>query len=114
MITVAETSIFHRRATTLLSPQAYDDLILFLALNPGAGDEIVGTGGIRKLRYAAKGKGKSGGVRVIYYYADAAMPLFALGIYGKGEQVELSADQRKRMIALVAELKARRKLRRVT
>jgi hypothetical protein len=52
-----------RRAEKLLSEDEHDGLIAFLASDPEAGDEIVGTGGVRKVRYGAKGKGKSGGVR---------------------------------------------------
>ena len=82
-----------RRADALLTADERHELIDYLAHNPCAGDLIEGTGGIRKLRYAAKGKGKSGGVRVIYYMFDDAHPLFALLIYGKNEQADLSPVQ---------------------
>ena len=59
LLTVVETSAFVRRATKLLSPEEYEDLIFYLALYRAAGDEIPGTGGVRKLRYAAHGKGGS-------------------------------------------------------
>ncbi len=108
MLTVVETGIFYRRATALLSRDEHDALIAFLATNPFAGDEIVGTGGVRKVRFAAKGKGKSGGARVIYYIVDETMPLFALLIYGKGEQADLTAAQRTTVAALAAEIKATR------
>lgn len=49
-----------------------------------------GTGGIRKLRWSAQGKGKSGGVRVIYYYHNNTIPLFLLTVFGKGEKANLS------------------------
>jgi len=61
LIAVAETSAFTRSAEKLLSPQEHHELIGFLAANPTVGDEIPGLGGTRKLRFAAKGKGKSGG-----------------------------------------------------
>ena len=67
LVTVIETTAFARRAEKLLSPDERDEVVTFLAENPEAGDEIPGTGGVRKVRFAAKGKGKSGGVRVIYY-----------------------------------------------
>ena len=54
------------------------ELVDFLAENPLAGDEIPGTGGVRKLRFAAFGRGKRGGARVIYYYLDETMPIYAL------------------------------------
>ena len=53
-----------------------------------------GTGGIRKLRWSAQGKGKSGGVRVIYYYHNGTMPLFLLTAFGKGEKANLSKAER--------------------
>ena len=53
-----------------------------------------GTGGIRKLRWSAHGKGKSGGVRVIYYYHHDFIPLFVLTVFGKGEKANLSKSER--------------------
>jgi hypothetical protein len=83
-------------------------LIAFLASHPEAGDEIVGTGGVRKVRYGAKGKGKSGGVRVIYYFYDQDMPIYALLVYGKNERADLTAEQRKAVAAFAAAIKATR------
>lgn len=68
MQTVVETPIFQRRAAKLLSDAERSALIEFLARHPESGDEIQGTGGVRKVRFAAGGKGKSAGVRVIYYF----------------------------------------------
>lgn len=109
MQTVAETSIFRRRAEKLLSADEHRALITYLARNPDAGDEIEGTGGVRKLRFAAKGRGKSGGVRVIYYLADESLPIYALLIYGKNEQVDLDPEQRKAVAAFAAAIKAQRR-----
>jgi len=53
-----------------------------------------GTGGIRKLRWSAQGRGKSGGVRVIYYYHNKTVPLFLLTVFGKGEKANLSKQER--------------------
>jgi mRNA-degrading endonuclease RelE of RelBE toxin-antitoxin system len=93
LIVVKESSVFTRRADKLLSPAEREELVNFLAANPTEGDVIPDLGGIRKVRFAAKGKGKSGGVRVIYYFHDDSVPLYALIIYGKGEQEELTPDQ---------------------
>jgi mRNA-degrading endonuclease RelE of RelBE toxin-antitoxin system len=109
MQTVVETPIFIRRAEKLLSKGEYADLIAYLASYPDAGDEIVGTGGVRKVRFAAMGKGKSGGVRVIYYFYDQDLPIYALLIYGKNERADLTAEQRKAVAAFAAEIKATRK-----
>jgi mRNA-degrading endonuclease RelE of RelBE toxin-antitoxin system len=109
VITIVETPIFLRRVAALLSDSEHKELIDFLAANPRAGDEIVGTGGVRKVRFAAKGKGKSGGVRVIYYVVDETLPLFALLIYGKNEQGNLTPNQRERVAALALSIKRSRR-----
>ena len=66
MHTVAETPIFSRQIDKLFSEDEKRELIDYLAENPLAGDEIPGTGGVRKVRFAASGRGKRGGARVIY------------------------------------------------
>ena len=109
MQTVVETPVFIRRVEKLLSEGEHAGLITFLASDPEAGDEIVGTGGVRKVRYGAKGKGKSGGVRVIYYFYDQDMPVYALLVYGKNERADLTAKQRKAVAAFAAAIKATRK-----
>jgi hypothetical protein len=106
LITVVETTPFTRKADKILTTEEKDDLIKFLAANPCEGEEIVGTGGVRKVRFASHGKGKSGGVRVIYYYYDDTMPLFALLIYAKGEQADLTPDQKRVVTTMAATLKA--------
>lgn len=114
LVTVLETSAFSRRADKPLTVDERDDLIAFLAENPEAGDEIPGTGGVRKVRFAAKGKGKSGGVRVIYYYFDGDNPLYAIFVYGKGEQANLTPEQTKSVAGFAASIKAAAKLKRRT
>ncbi len=109
MQTVVETSVFIRRAQKLLSEAEHAELIEYLAQHPEAGDEIVGTGGVRKVRYAADGRGKSGGFRVIYYFYDEALPLYALLIYGKNERADLTSEQRKVVATFAASIKAMRK-----
>lgn len=106
MLTVVETSAFARRAEKLLSSAEHEELVFYLALNPGAGDEIPGTGGVRKVRFAARGKGKSGGVRVIYYFFDEENPLYAIFLYGKDEQANLTGAQKREVAAFAATIKA--------
>ncbi|MFQ5639293.1 MAG: type II toxin-antitoxin system RelE/ParE family toxin [bacterium] len=60
-----------------------------------------GTGGVRKLRWSRKGRGKRGGVRVIYFFYDEEMPLFLLTIFGKGEKKNLSKAERNELAKLV-------------
>jgi hypothetical protein len=113
MLTVVETSAFARRAEKLLSTDEHEELLFFLALHPQSGDEIPGTGGVRKVRFAARGKGKSGGVRVIYYFYDQENPLYAIFLYGKNEQANLTPDQKRQVAAFAAPLQAAAKIRRI-
>lgn len=109
MQTVAETPIFTRQTEKLFSDEDKRELIDFLAENPLAGDEIPGTGGVRKLRFAASGRGKRGGARVIYYFLDETMPLYALLAYAKNAQDDMTPDEKRVVAALVVALKATRK-----
>ena len=94
MQTIVELPEFLRKAQGLLEREEKLSLINYLAAHPQSGDLMQGTGGIRKLRWAAQGKGKSGGVRVIYYYHNHSMPLFLLTVFGKGEKANLSPSER--------------------
>ena len=69
-------------------------VVMMLATNPGAGVEIPGTGGARKVRVAGRGKGKSGGYRVITFYTGEQMPVFLLNVFSKGDRVDLSQAER--------------------
>lgn len=71
-----------------------DDLITLLAENPAAGDEIQGTGGCRKLRIAGRGKGKSGGYRIVTFFTGDTMPVFLITVFAKGERINLSQAER--------------------
>ena len=109
MQTVAETPTFARQADKLFSEDEKRAVIDFLAENPLAGDEIPGTGGVRKLRFGALGRGRRGGARIIYYFLDETMPIYALLAYAKSARTDLSPDQNRAVSALVAALKAARK-----
>ena len=109
MQTVAEAPIFSRQTDKLFSEDEKRELIDFLAENPLAGDEIPGTGGVRKVRFAASGRGKRGGARVIYYYLDETMPLYALLAYAKNAKEDMTPDEKRAVSALVTALKATRK-----
>ena len=104
MQTVAELPSFIRLAQGLLSEEERLELIRFLAERPRAGDLIEGTGGIRKLRWGRGGRGKSGGVRVIYYYHSDFMPLYLLTLYAKSDRSNLSQEQKKELAKLSEEL----------
>ena len=93
MQTIVELPEFLKKSDKLLSNQERLSMINYLAEHPAAGDILQGTGGVRKLRWSARGKGKSGGVRIIYYYHNEAMPLFLLTLFGKSEQSNLSKSE---------------------
>lgn len=109
MQTVVETRTFYRRADKLLSEEEHANLINMIAAHPASGEEIVGTGGVRKMRFGALGKGKSGGVRVIYYFYDEEMPIYALLIYAKNERADLTPQERHAVASFAAGIKATRK-----
>lgn len=109
MQVVAETPLFTRQTEKLFSDDEKRELIDFLAANPLAGDEIPGTGGVRKVRFAASGHGKRGGARVIYYYLDESMPIYALLAYAKNAKTDMTAEEKRAVSGLAAALKAARK-----
>ncbi len=109
MHAVAETSIFTRRADALLNREDRGNLISTLAADPTAGALVPGLGGIRKLRFAPAGRGKSGAFRVIYYFAAEDRPILALLIYAKNEQDNITPQQRDVLLDLIARDKVERR-----
>jgi hypothetical protein len=98
---IIETSVFTRRVTALLSDDEYRELQATLVERPKAGPVIPGSGGIRKLRWSASGRGKRGGARVIYYWATEQEHLLMLFIYAKNESDDLTQDQIKTLRHIV-------------
>lgn len=98
---IAELPTYTRLADKLLSAAERQDLIDYLAEHPKAGDVMEGTGGVRKLRWQRGGQGKSGGVRVIYYYHDDLMPLYLLTLFAKGDKANLTKAERNDLADLV-------------
>ena len=94
METVVELPEFQRKATSLISEYEKQGIINYLAAHPKDGVLMPGTGGIRKFRWASGNKGKSGGVRVVYYYHNKSMPLFLLSLFGKSEKANLTKSER--------------------
>ena len=101
VLTVAELPEYLRAATRLLADDDRRAIVEHLAAHPSAGDLIEGTGGVRKLRWARDGRGKSGGVRVIYYFHSEAMPLYLLTMFAKNERANLSKAERNALAGLV-------------
>lgn len=107
MHTVVETPVFIRSARQAgVTEEEIDAIKAFLAYSPDAGDEMPGTGGARKLRFAARGKGKSGGYRVITFYSGETIPVFLLDIYAKGEKIDLSQSEKNELRKILADLAA--------
>lgn len=102
MLTVVELPEFRSRAKYLLGDSGRLSIVTYLATHPEAGSIMKGTGGIRKLRWAAKGKGKSGGVRVVYFFRDRTMPLFLLTVFAKGDKANLSKGERNELAKFAA------------
>ncbi|MAT97023.1 MAG: transcriptional regulator [Anaerolineaceae bacterium] len=86
-----ETSNFTKLISKYLSDDEYLGLQKFLLLRPDAGAIIRGSGGVRKLRWAIRGKGKSSGVRIIYYWQVTDSEIWLLTVYGKSERDSIPA-----------------------
>jgi hypothetical protein len=86
-----ETSAFTKRVTGYLTDDEYLGLQMFLLERPDAGQIVRGTGGVRKLRWAMTGRGKSGGLRVIYYWRVSNDEIWLLTMYSKNERENISS-----------------------
>ena len=100
---IIETSIFTRQVQTLLSDEEYRQLQMALVLHPDLGAVIPGSGGLRKVRWSIRGRGKRGGVRAIYYWAVVHDKILMLFIYAKNEQDDLTLEQLKVLRRIVEE-----------
>jgi mRNA-degrading endonuclease RelE of RelBE toxin-antitoxin system len=106
-----ELPAFAKYRADYLDDEGFRGLQQSMLKNPEAGDVIEGTGGLRKLRHGdpRRGKGKRGGLRVIYYWWDGGRQFWLFTLYDKDEMEDLSADEKKLLKAkLKAELEARR------
>ena len=99
-----ETPLFTRQILDLLPDEDYADLQEELAANPQKGDLIPGGGGIRKIRCKRPGTGKSGGIRVIYYWITVEHQILMLIAYPKAKQENLTPAQVEELRALVKDL----------
>ena len=100
---IVETSVFTRRVLKLLSDENYRSLQQVLVANPEAGNLIRQSGGLRKIRWSGEGRGKRGGVRIIYYWAPAHETILMLLMYGKNEQDDLTPGQLRILKHLIEE-----------
>jgi len=79
-------------------------IVNYVAQYPDSGDEMKGTGGARKIRFAGRGKGKSGGYRVVTFFAGNDIPVFLLSIFSKGEKANLSQAERNELKQILGSL----------
>ena len=98
-----ETPIFTKVVERLVGAEDYRSLQIALMLRPEQGPVIRGGGGLRKVRWARPGAGKSGGLRVIYYWAPAEEAFYMLYAYAKNEQGDLTPAQTRALGQLVRE-----------
>jgi len=93
LLTVVETPAYLAAAKGVLSEAERLSVVDQLACDPACGDVIRGGNGIRKMRFAIGGRGKSGGVRVIYFYYNQDMPAYLLTVFAKNERANLNAAE---------------------
>ena len=93
MLTIVESETFQRLWPRYWTEDERGAFAVFLATNPDAGDVIVGTGGLRKVRWTRAGSGKSGGVRVVYFSRNAAGEVVLLTMYSKSKADSLPLKQ---------------------
>ncbi len=101
LITVVELPEYIKRIKKLLDKENRDKLLYYLSANPKSGTLVQGTGGVRKLRWALEGKGKSSGTRVIYFFYNETVPLFLLSVFSKNEKINLSKTEKNELAKLV-------------
>ena len=98
-----ETPVFSSQLSALLSDDDFSALQLALALRPEQGTLIPGGGGLRKLRWGHRGRGKRGGLRVIYYWEPTEGGIYLLFLYPKNRQEDLTPEQLKLLRRIVQE-----------
>jgi hypothetical protein len=95
MQSVVETHVFLRHAKECgVSEDERAEIVSYIAAYPTAGDEMPGTGGARKLRFARPGQGKRGGYRIITFYSGVDIPVFLLSIYAKNVRKDISQKEK--------------------
>jgi hypothetical protein len=104
-ITVLQMPKFKAEATDLVGADGIEAVAVYLAEHPDAGDVIPGVGGARKLRWAARGKGKRGGARIIYLYVVIAGRIYLIHCYAKNVKADLTAHEKKALRNITVYLK---------
>jgi mRNA-degrading endonuclease RelE of RelBE toxin-antitoxin system len=100
---IIETSVFTKLVLSQMSDEEYRQLQIMLCVLPDTGDLIPGSGGLRKVRWGHQGKGKKGGLRVIYYWVKEPGKILMLYLYKKNKQSDLTPNQLKTLKQVVEE-----------
>ena len=98
---IVETPAFTKQVLAAIPDHEYRALQLALVMNPERGAVIPASGGLRKVRWGAEGRGKRGGIRAIYYYAPQRQVIVMLFLYPKNEQDDLTPEQLRKVRAVV-------------
>ncbi len=107
MHTVLTTSAFEAAAKAAkMRADEIDAAVDYIAADPQGGAVMAGTGGVRKARLAGRGKGKSGGYRVVWWFGGGDIPVFLLTVFGKDEKDNLSQAECNALKQLTASLRA--------
>ncbi|MCT2399327.1 type II toxin-antitoxin system RelE/ParE family toxin [Novosphingobium mangrovi (ex Huang et al. 2023)] len=106
MQTVIETESYLRAVKDAgMAEEERQAAVDLVASDPEGGDVMQGTGGVRKARLAGRGKGKSGGYRIVWYFGGGDIPVFLLTVFGKGEKANLTQGERNALRSLTAKLR---------
>lgn len=100
-----ETSLFTKQIKSLITDDQYSQLQDSLMNEPEQGDIVIGTGGVRKTRFAIGNRGKSGGLRIIYFYVDSKGRIYMLLAYPKSKQTTLSDEEKSILLKLTTAIK---------
>jgi len=106
MQTVLETPQFARQAEAIFTDEERQAIAVLLAFNPVAGAEIIGTGGVRKVRFGFGGRGKRGGSRIIYFFFNEDIPIYEIACYAKNAKENLTKAEIAAMKKLTTAIKA--------
>lgn len=107
LITIVETASFVTDAKACMTNDERTEAINMIAANPECGNLIPGGGGTRKVRFATGGKGKSSGVRIIYYFHNERVPTFLLAVFAKNDRANLTRAETN-MLGNAAKMLARK------
>jgi hypothetical protein len=111
-----EAPSFSRHLSSYMNDNDYRRLQAGLSANPELGDLMPGTGGFRKMRWAdaRRGKGRRGGLRIIYYYFQSAQQIWLMTVYDNNEASDLTAGEKKELKAAVESERRARASKRVS